>query len=294
MEVTRNVLETEFNQPATRTVILRGLEGIGFPLFQVAVRIVTAARPHIIKEQYEKNFDGPTYAKGFTRDLKFEYMWFMEEFYHRLFEEGKLQGKTLIDVGCGPSLRAPLVASRYGCEVVCADLLETNRNFVQNWLDKGHDAFDYSDQFKHVAQLEGNDDFGYLEERVKKSVKEVIFCDILADNPIHPRPSQQFDIVTSSLVLDAYPDQADYLKGAKAISSLIRPGGYLAFGSSIGGTYYKVGDKTLPSSNVDSAVAKKAFIEAGLKVLQICEYYFKEQVTGTDSKGFFTLYAIKL
>uniref|UniRef100_T1JM13 Methyltransferase domain-containing protein n=1 Tax=Strigamia maritima TaxID=126957 RepID=T1JM13_STRMM len=246
-----------------------------------------------IKKLYEENFKAHMYAKHYVKESKLEYPFFMEDFYHRLFEEGKLKGKTLIDVGCGPSLRAALIGSRYGCDVYCADLLENNRNFIRNWLDNGQSAFDYSGQFKHVAQLEGNDDFGYLEERVKKCVKDVFYCDIMSENPLHPRPLRQFDIVTSSLVLDCYPDQADYLKGAKSIGSLVRPGGYLAFGSSLSCSYYEIGDKTLPSTDVDGAKAKKAFTEAGLKVLQINEYYYKNPVPGTDGKGLFTLYAIK-
>uniref|UniRef100_T1J7F9 Methyltransferase domain-containing protein n=1 Tax=Strigamia maritima TaxID=126957 RepID=T1J7F9_STRMM len=245
-----------------------------------------------IKKMYESDFNSHMYAKSYVTD-EYENMWYVEEFYHRLFETKKLQGKTLIEVGCGPTLRAALVASRYGCEVVCADLLEKNRDFVQNWLKNGHAAFDFSAQFKHVAQLEGKDDIEYLEERVKASVKEVIFCDIMENNPLHPRPLEQFDIVTSSCCLDCNTEEKNYFKGAKSISSLVRPGGYLAIGSSLDATYYHVGDKTLPVQSVDGAIGKRAFTEAGLKVLEVCEYYLNNPIPGCDTKGFFTIYATK-
>uniref|UniRef100_T1J3S4 Guanosine-3',5'-bis(diphosphate) 3'-pyrophosphohydrolase MESH1 n=1 Tax=Strigamia maritima TaxID=126957 RepID=T1J3S4_STRMM len=229
-----------------------------------------------ISKTYENDFDSLTYAKNYVSTGKKEYQWYAEDFYHHLFKSvNNMENQSLIDVGCGPALRAPLIASRYGCRVYCADISKQNRDFLQNWLKNGHEAYDFTDQFKYVAQLEGKNDIEYLEERVKKSVKEVVFCNILAENPLHPLPFEQFDVVTSSLLLECFPNEEDYLKGAEGLASLIRPGGFLAFTSTLGGTKYIVGDHVLPLSSVDAGKATRAFTRAGLKVLQINQH-FKE------------------
>ena len=48
---------------------------------------------------------------------------------------GKIQGKDLLDVGCGPSILFSIVPSQYFENVYLSDYLERNVKTIQTWLD---------------------------------------------------------------------------------------------------------------------------------------------------------------
>uniref|UniRef100_T1JAW6 Methyltransferase domain-containing protein n=1 Tax=Strigamia maritima TaxID=126957 RepID=T1JAW6_STRMM len=246
-----------------------------------------------IRKIYE-DFNAEAYAKVYLGQDDYENQFLAEDFYHRLFTQGKLNGKTLLDVGCGPTMRSALSAGGHVSEIYLCDFVENNLKILKKWLKNEPDAVDYSKLLNHVAKLEGKTDTKYLEERVRKSTKDVFFCDILADNPLNPRPLQQFDILTSSYCVDSFPDYKDYLKSWKGLYSLLRPGGHLALLGTIDTTYYVVGEKKLPGANVNKASVEAAVTQAGFQILEFEEHRYKNDLNlESDCKGCFTLLAKK-
>lgn len=66
-----------------------------------------------------------------------------------------VQGKTLLEVGCGPMLWPSFLSSRRFSDIVLSDLMEGNRLELEKWLEKSKDAIDWTSRAEEVAALEG-------------------------------------------------------------------------------------------------------------------------------------------
>jgi len=245
--------------------------------------------------EYQESFKSEVYASSYLSDVEYEFQWLVEQFYHRLFSEGKLKGSNLLDVGSGPSVRPALSASGHISDIYLSDLLENNRDFVRKWLKNEPGSFDFSIQFKYVANLEGKQDYKYLEDRVRKAVKDVIHCDLLAEEkPLHPlNPLQQFDVVTSSYCLDCFNNEKDYAKAWKNLGKLVKPGGQLALVGTLDCTNYAIGNTLLPGANVNEATVRR-YLEEQFHVVEFKVHeYTRDLAVESDNKGIITAFAIK-
>lgn len=68
---------------------------------------------------------------------------------------GEVCGRTLIDVGSGPTIYQLLSACDHFEEVVATDFLEVNREELQRWVRGEPGAFDWSPFIQHVCKIEG-------------------------------------------------------------------------------------------------------------------------------------------
>ena len=62
----------------------------------------------------------------------------------------------LLDLGTGPSITSVISASKYCDTITVSDYSPGNRRYLQQWIDRDEDAFDWTPYISFVASLEGN------------------------------------------------------------------------------------------------------------------------------------------
>lgn len=68
---------------------------------------------------------------------------------------GEIRGRTLIDVGSGPTIYQLLSACDHFEEIVATDYLAVNREELGRWARGEPGAFDWSPFIQHVCKIEG-------------------------------------------------------------------------------------------------------------------------------------------
>lgn len=68
---------------------------------------------------------------------------------------GEIRGRTLIDVGSGPTIYQLLSACDHFEEIVATDYLAVNREELQRWARGEPGTFDWSPFIQHVCKIEG-------------------------------------------------------------------------------------------------------------------------------------------
>lgn len=68
---------------------------------------------------------------------------------------GEIHGRTLIDVGSGPTIYQLLSACDHFEEIVATDYLAVNREELGRWVRGEPGTFDWSPFIQHVCKIEG-------------------------------------------------------------------------------------------------------------------------------------------
>ena len=66
---------------------------------------------------------------------------------------GKVSGKTILDVGCGPCIHTVIPAANWFDEIVLADFCPTNREMQEKWLKRSKDAHNWEPFFNYYSSL---------------------------------------------------------------------------------------------------------------------------------------------
>ena len=190
--------------------------------------------------------------------------------YHEAFETLP-SGLKILDYGTGASIISTISASTKASEIFLSDYTDSNRKALRQWLDGDSAAFDWSQSFTYVVKtLEGKSD-KEVEERkqmVRRLVKSVVYCDITQDPPIEPGHFQLYDVVVSSIVVEAVARNRDeYTTYIGRLGTLVKPSGVLMLYSIENKTtYYDVGDlkfRNLPVSAdfIIATLTKAGFVD---------------------------------
>ncbi|XP_060106512.1 nicotinamide N-methyltransferase-like [Heteronotia binoei] len=139
---------------------------------------------------------------------------------------------------------------------------------MQRWLKKEPGAFDWSPVVKYVCELEGDrENWAQKEEKVRRTVKQFLKCDVIQPNPLAPLHLPPADCLLSTLCLDvACKDLPTFRNALKNISSLVKPGGHLIFLVTLEGTFYIVGQHQFSRLYLDQESVEEAVKEAGFDI----------------------------
>ncbi|XP_054853298.1 nicotinamide N-methyltransferase-like [Eublepharis macularius] len=223
------------------------------------------------KEDYKQHFAPKDYIKTYyslSSDCYAEntILTFSLKNLHRAFVSGGIKGDTLIDIGSGPTIYQFLSACESFREIIATDYTDQNREEMQRWLRKEPGAFDWSSVVKYACELEGDrEKWIEKEEKVRRTIKQVLKCDLTQANPLAPLELPPADCVLSLLCLEsACEDLPTYCSALKNISSLVKPGGHLLLVTSLEATFYMVGQNRffclyLEQETVDDAVRGAGF-----------------------------------
>ena len=204
----------------------------------------------------------------------------------------------VLDYGCGPH---PIFASSLSSvakDIVLAELDESHRKFLDDWLTEKPGSHDWSFYFQYIRDqqkirnLVGGAEV--KEEDVRKKVSAIIPCDVQHEfiSKEHEGP---YDIVLSSLCFEtACKDMVQYNEATKQLVSLVKPKGYVFIFSTIRENvdtgYYIVKNAKI----FDVALKRKEILEvmqsSGLTLLQ--EDHIQpppSEIDGADYFAFFVM-----
>ncbi|KAM3923658.1 nicotinamide N-methyltransferase-like [Leptodactylus fuscus] len=129
------------------------------------------------------------------------------------------------------------------------------------------------------------------EERLRKTIKQVLKCDVLKANPLDPVTLPQADCVLSCLCLEAAcKDYEAYVTAVKNMTTLLKPGGYLVLGGVMGNTFYTVGEVKFSGLDLNEAFLRESITGAGY-VIESFQLSRKTE-TSVEDKADFTAYYV--
>ena len=235
--------------------------------------------PLVVMNDYHSNFSPASYLETRYKDPeKGALHSFSLQCLHSFFSEAKAKsevanagshGYKVLDYGCGPAVAKVISAAAVATEVVFAEYTEKNRSAVQRWLDKDSSAWNWSPYFKHiVVTLEGQSEHEAVErEKYLRSItRAVVPCDVTQDPPIVIGFEGPYDVVISSLSIEAgCPTLEDYKIAVRRVSNLLKSGGSLLLYSVIRNDTSKPGSYRVGSECFTEIPLTLEFIHATLK-----------------------------
>ncbi|MBN3302552.1 NNMT methyltransferase, partial [Amia calva] len=213
------------------------------------------------------------------------------------FSSGRYKGQTLIEVGSGPTVHSVVSACDHFQDIVLSDFTETNRLEVQKWLRGDEGCFDWSPVIQFVSELEGKRTPKEMEERLRRTVKQVLPCDVRHENPFHPLVLEPADCVLTSLCLEAAcKDHPTYQQALKNVTALLRPGGVLIMIGVLNETFYVVGEHRLSCLPLSQTFVENALKDLGFSIQKndILPMPDRDKNKVSDCEAFFFLIAEKM
>ncbi|CAN7993135.1 unnamed protein product [Ixodes pacificus] len=225
-----------------------------------------------IREQYLRDFLPREYTE--LQQARVGFRLFYQRELHYIFNSPVSESwRTLLDVGCGPTVANIFPATRKICSIVLSDLVPRNLDEVKKWIEKAPDAMDWSFMSEPLATLEGYKDAKMgamdIEERTRGAVKKVIPCDVLNPSVLPKGHEESFDVVLSSLCLQAASqDEITYQEANRNVSSLIRKGGHLIMCGTAGTAFYTFANVMFPNVRLSKAMVEDALSKSGLEIIR--------------------------
>ncbi|XP_065273244.1 nicotinamide N-methyltransferase-like [Emys orbicularis] len=246
-------------------------------------------------DDYQAEFDPKAYLGYFKfgeDTLGEEYLHFALKHYCKTFTSGEVKGDTLIDIGSGPTIHQLLSACESFKEIIASDYTDRNHRELEKWLKNEPEAFDWTPVVEYVCELEGNrGKEAEKEAKLRKTIKQVLKCDVHKSNPLDPIVLPPADCLISSLCLEAAcKDLTTYRLALKNISSLLKPGGHLVLSGDLGCSFYMVGPKRFSCLVLREEFLREVLSETGF-IIQEFEVLFRGDNID-DSSDFSGMYFI--
>uniref|UniRef100_A0A4W3HME1 Phenylethanolamine N-methyltransferase n=1 Tax=Callorhinchus milii TaxID=7868 RepID=A0A4W3HME1_CALMI len=203
-----------------------------------------------------------------------------------------VRGRTLLDIGSGPTIYQVISACEHFEEIILSDYLEVNRQELSKWLHGEPDAFDWSPYLKYPPTRGDS-----KAERLRQKVKGVWRCDVQQPNPLHPASLGPVDAITTTFCLEAVSADKRSLESALAnVTTLLVPGGFLLMIGALDESYYLAGQVRIPVLPVDEEYVKQAVTGAGYRIRVFQTYIMPAglKIGVDDVRGVFYLQAQKL
>ncbi|KAM4651557.1 indolethylamine N-methyltransferase-like [Discoglossus pictus] len=221
-------------------------------------------------DEYQRDFNPRAYLDlYYLRNIEHnEILMFTLRCLHKTFIVGDVKGDTLIDIGSGPTIHQLLAACEKFPEIICTDYTDANRLELESWLENEEKAFDWSEAMKMACKIEGNwEKWIEKQEKLRKSIKQVLQCDVTKSNPLDPLVLPPSDCLISSLCLEAAcRDMDTFCAALKHIISLVKPGGHLVMITVLQETFYMVGEKRFSCLYLERSSVEEAVKEAGCTI----------------------------
>ena len=228
------------------------------------------AKTFLSSKQYREKFDTGEYLNRYYDANACVHLL---ELYYKAFLSLPT-GLRILDYGTGPTILTTISAATKASEIVLSDYSELCRTALHQWLAGDGEAFDWSPYFEHVVkELEGKGEaeVAMRQTLVRNVVKAVVKCDLTRDPPIEPGYEHTYDVVMSSLCIEAVIESNDeYPQMLAKLVSLVKPGGHLLlYGVEVQGEggYYVVGDETFSTVGPSLEFAMHAMVECCVEIV---------------------------
>ncbi|CAI9568141.1 unnamed protein product, partial [Staurois parvus] len=186
---------------------------------------------------------------------------------------GRVEGKSLIEIGAGPTIYFILSACENFKQIYLTDYLEGNLQEIEKWLKGDGEAYDWSRYLKYVCAIENHR--STAEEKAEKIRRKVSLmrCDVTKSNPLEPNSLPLTDcVIVAGCLICACKNVEDYKAALKNVVSLIRPGGHLIITDYLGASYYLVGEAKFPVLSLDENIVREAVADSGCEMQEFTTF----------------------
>ncbi|XP_040282727.1 indolethylamine N-methyltransferase-like [Bufo bufo] len=222
---------------------------------------------------YQENFDSQIYLDTYYGAvsgvfIKDGYLNFILRKLHKAFTSGGVKGDLMIDIGPGPAIYQELSACEAFKEITAADFTDLNREYLEKWRRNEPGLFDWTPVLNFVCDLEGRSGkIAEKEEKLRKTLKRVVPCDVTKSSPLHPLVLPKADCVLTVGCLEcACKDEEAYANVIKNLSGLLKMGGHLIIGSVLGGTIFRCGKMHFSIINLSEQFLRKVVTDTGFVI----------------------------
>ncbi|KAM4642107.1 indolethylamine N-methyltransferase-like [Discoglossus pictus] len=184
---------------------------------------------------------------------------------HKELASGHIKGDTLIDFSVGPIIYHLFTICEFFKDIT---VLETNDLCIkelEKWINMDSDAFDWSHASKFIVDLEGNSaGWQKKEEMVKRTIKQILKCDLTKENPTYPVVLPKVDCLLTACGLEVISQDHDqYSKNLKKISRMLKLGGHLILFGILNASFYMVGKNKFHFTTYNDIFLRKVIGDAG-------------------------------
>ncbi|XP_036393353.1 indolethylamine N-methyltransferase [Megalops cyprinoides] len=224
-------------------------------------------------EFYQSHFDARAYFDSFYASPQGhpdeDYLPFELHQLSKTFSAGNLRGQRLIEVGTGPTIHSLISACEYFEEIVVSDFADSNRREIEKWLRQEEGCLDWNAIIQFVCELEGKRTPDEVAQRLRRTVKQVLRCDVRLENPFHPVTFEPADCVMTSLCLEAACKDLDtYRRAVQSLAALVKPGGALVITGVLEETFYMVGQQRFSCLKLSQSFIEKTLRDLGFSIQQ--------------------------
>lgn len=227
-------------------------------------------------KEYEDLFEPKSYLDYRFKSVNERHAEFLRHL-HRFYSTVEPNVKV-IDVGSGPIIAYVISAVTKASELVFAEYTEKNREEIQRWIACHPDAHNWGSYFEFIVkELEGKGDeeVSVRAQQLRQIIKAVIPCDITRDPPVESAFFGPYDIVTSSLCLEAAcSTKDDYIKAVARLWKLLKDGGRLLLQCVDGAStihHYIAGNQKFTSLSATPTLIRTALEKAGFHDIAITQ-----------------------
>lgn len=197
------------------------------------------------------------------------------------------QNSIAIDVGCGPTVCYWSALAAHVQKMYLSDYLTINLAQIAKWLNREADMYDWTYYTDMTLKFEGvekptEQDISQRESLSRSKVKGFMRCDISSENPVGVSQKGEYDCVLSVCCADSITSKKDeWRRYMKNIFSLLKPDGVFLGSSMRNCTYYKIGDISYPSANINEDDFRMLMEDFGFKdVIVEVAYESRPMVNG--------------
>ncbi|XP_033728087.1 indolethylamine N-methyltransferase-like isoform X1 [Pecten maximus] len=227
--------------------------------------------------------------------LQFNLLQFNLEKYHEVFHSGIVKGGSLLDIGTGPSIHSIISACRHVDDVYLSDIAPQNRKVLTDWWKSDKLLIEKITEYVFGLEKSGQT-VAEWQQTMKEKVRDVLSIDVTLVKPFGGGCDvTQFDIITSSLCLEAAAQTLDqYRSNAANVSSLLKSGGHLILNGVLGQSWYRVGEVKFACVSLTREDIESIFVSCGFEIQRFEIVKFKSKDNEySNFQGYFFMYAVK-
>ncbi|XP_065902916.1 nicotinamide N-methyltransferase-like [Dysidea avara] len=162
---------------------------------------------------------------------------YFHKFYQQFHTEWDHSTAKLLEIGGGPCVHTFISAAPYVAEIYHSDYVQSCRDEVKMWRNNDPNAYDWTPYFNYVVnKLEGQSGHNPVaerQERLRKILKDIVYCDINTDDAIVPTITFPVNIITTSYCLEHSKSLELYDSTLRKFYDMLTPNGFLALLSGI-------------------------------------------------------------
>lgn len=247
-------------------------------------------------------FDSITYLNQYFHSMDEENERLLRFFAH-VARTHNLQGATILDFGCGPTIYAMISLCRNCAEIHMSDYLDKNLQQIQWWLEGAEQSFNWDPFFQQVlaweSLAENNDGNGMNSVTVpasavaaraallRQKVTRLIPSNARFGHPVGCEGFSRYDVLVSSFCLEAVAhDINDWQNLFANMTTMLKPGGMLVFTTLIDSTAYQVGERFLATCSIPKQILLDTLVQAGYESSSIELHEMEETMSGRSYQGF--------